>query len=458
MKILILGAGQVGSTLAKYLVYDKENEITIIDIDQDNLSNLQRHLDIKTVCGRSSYPNILEQADIQRMDMVIAVTSSDECNVLSCQIAHTLYQVDKKVARIRTAQYLHRKELFSDNAIPIDFIITPEELVTQYIKRVIEQPGAEQVFEFKNGLLQLVETRAYAGTPIVGYPIKDLHQHLPKTSMRIVSVYRNGRAIPTYGDTVIKDGDRVYFFTKKSSIKKVLKEFRRLDKTYNNIIIAGGGHIGLNLAKFLETNHNVRIIELNKSRIKEISDYLENTLILHGNASDEELLLEEGIDKTDLFLALTNSDETNVIVSILAKRLGVHKTVALVKRGVYEDLAKQSEYVDMVISPDQITASAILSHIRKGDTEVVYSLRQDKAEAIEIVIHGDKYNSNVVGQSIENIKLPKGVVIGAIIRGDDVIMASRKLIIEDGDHIIIVLGDSEKIHEVEKLFDNVAFD
>lgn len=453
MKILILGAGQVGSTLAKYLVIDQENDITIIDKNEDNLLALQRHLDIKTVCGHASYPNILEEADIENMDMVIAVTRSDEGNMVACRMAHTLYQVDKKIARIRTAEYLHRKELFADDAIPIDFVITPEVLVTNYIKRVVEEPGAEQVFEFENGLVQLVETKAYAGTPIVGHPIKELHQHLPKTHMRIVSLYRNGEAIPAYGDTVIKDGDRVYFVTKKEGVSKVLKEFRRLDRAYKNIIIAGGGLIGLNLALFLEKNHRVRIIEMNKKRVIEIAEQLKNTLVLHGNASDEELLLEEGIENSDLFLSLTDSDETNVIVSILAKRLGAHKTVALVKRNVYEDLAKQSADVDMVISPDQITTSGILAHIRKGDTMMVHSLRQGKAEAIDIIVHGDKHHSDVVGRAIEEINLPDGVVVGSVVRDSEVIMSSRKLVIEEGDHVLIVLSDISKIHEVEELFE-----
>ena len=453
MKILILGAGQVGSSLAKYLESDKENDITIIDKDEANLSSLQRHLDIKTISGHAYYPNILEEADIKNMDMVIAVTRSDEGNMLACQMAHTLYQVDKKVARIRTAEYLHREELFAPDAIPIDFVINPESLVTNYIKRVVEEPGAEQVFEFENGLVQLVETRAYAGTPIVGHPIKELHQHLPKTRIRIVSLYRSGRAIPAYGDTVIKDGDRVYFVTKKESVSKVLKEFRRLDRAYKNIIIAGGGRIGLNLAKFLEKNHRVRIIEMNKERVAEIAEQLEDTLVLHGNASDEELLLEEGIESTDLFLALTDSDEINVIVSILAKRLGAHKTVALVKRNVYEDLAEQSDDVDMVISPDQITTSGILAHIRKGDTMMVHSLRQGKAEAIEIIVHGDNKHSDVVGKTVEEINLPEGVVVGSVVRNNEVIMGSRTLVIEEDDHVLIVLSDVSKIHEVEALFE-----
>ncbi|SMN11735.1 Trk system potassium uptake protein TrkA [uncultured Candidatus Thioglobus sp.] len=453
MKILILGAGQVGTSLARYLSKDSENDITIVDKDESSLLDIQRHLDVKTICGYASYPNILEAAEIRTMDMVIAVTKSDEGNMLACQMAHTLYNVEKKIARIRTADYLHHDKLFSDKAIPIDFVITPEVLVTDFIKRVVANPGTEQVFEFDNGLMQLVETRAYAGTPIVGCPIKDLHQHLPKTHMRIVSIYRNGKAIPAYGDTVIKDGDRVYFVTKKGSISKVLKEFRRLDRPYKNIIIAGGGLIGLNLAKFLEKNHNVRIIELNKQRVKEIADELEETIVLHGNASDEELLIEEGIENTDLFLALTNSDEINVIVSILAKRLGAHKTVALVKRNVYEDLATQSEDVDLVISPDQITTSGILSHIRKGDTMTVHSLRKGKSEAIEVIVHGDKHHSDVVGRTIEKIDLPDGVVIGAIVRQGEVIMTSRRLVIEENDHVLLIMSDVSKIHQVEALFE-----
>ncbi len=453
MRILILGAGQVGASLARHLSKDSENDITIVDKDEVNLSDIARHLDVKTVCGQASYPNILEQAEIKTMDMMIAVTKSDEDNILACQMAHILYGVNKKIARIRTAEYLHHDKLFSDHAIPIDFVITPEILVTNFIKRMIEQPGAEQVFEFDNGLIQLVETKAYAGTPIVGRPIKELHKHLPKTSMRIVAVYRNSQAIPAYGETVIKDGDSVYFVTKKASISKVLKEFRLVDKTYKNIIIAGGGLIGLNLAKFLEKSRRVHIIERNKQRVKQIADELEYAIVLHGNASDQDLLKEEGIENTDLFLALTDSDETNVIVSILAKRLGAHKTVALVKRNVYEDLATQSDDVDMVISPDQITTSGILSHLRKGDTMMVHSLRQGKAEAIEVVVHGDEHHSDVVGKTIEEIALPNSVVVASIVRGDKVIMASRKLVIKENDHVLLVLSDVSKIHQIEELFE-----
>ena len=452
MKILILGAGQVGSTLAKYLCSDNDNDITIVDQKEDKLSPLQRHLDIKTVMGYGAYPSVLEKAGIKSMDMVIAVMGSDERNMVACRMAHTLYNVEKKIARIRTKEYLLRPEIFSNDALPIDFLITPEILITDYIKGIVEEPGASQVFDFENGLVQLVETRAYVGTPIVNRPIKELHEHMPDVKMRIVSLYRNGKAIPALSDTVIREGDQVYFLAKKNHISRALKEFRRAENTYEKIFIAGGGSIGLNVATLLEDTHNIRIVELNEERAKSLAEQLDNTLVLQGSASDEDLLKEEGIENTDLFLALTDSDEVNVIVSILAKRLGAHKTIALVKRDVYSSLAEQSGDVDIIVSPDQITVSGILSHIRKGDCMKVHSLQHGKAEAIEIVVHGDEKTSDDVGMKIKDLQLPEGVVIGAIVRDNELLMGSKKLIIEQGDHVLMVLMDVQKIHEVEALF------
>jgi trk system potassium uptake protein TrkA len=452
MKILILGAGQVGSTLAKYLCADSANDLTIIDQKEDKLTLLQRHLDIKTVVGHGAYPSVLEKAGIKTMDMVIAVMKSDESNMVACRMAYTLYKVEKKIARIRTAEYLHRPELFSHSAVPIDFLITPENLITDYIKGIVDLPGASEVFEFENGLVQLVETRAYIGTPIVNRPIRELQQHLPDAQVRILSLYRNGQVLLVNSDTIIREGDHVYFIAKKEHIPKALKEFRRADKAYQKIFIAGGGNIGFNVAKLLEKKYNVRLIELDEERARDLSGQLNHTLVLQGSASDEDLLLEEGIENTDLFLALTNSDEVNVIVSILAKRLGAHKTIALIKRDVYTLLAEQSDYVDMIVSPDQITVSGILSHIRKGDTMKVHSLQHGKAEAIEIVVHGDERTSQVVGRKIKDLNLPEGVVVGAIVRDNDLFMASKKLVIEQGDHVLMMLTDVRKTHQVESLF------
>ena len=367
-------------------------------------------------------------------------------------MAYTLYNVHTKIARIRTKEYLHRPELFSHSAVPIDFLITPENLITDYIKGIIDQPGASEVFEFENGLVQLVETRAYIGTPIVNRPIRELQQHLPDAKVRIISLYRNGKVLLVNSDTVIREGDHVYFIAKKKHVSKTLKEFRRVDRGYQKIFIAGGGNIGFNVAKLLEKTHNIRLIELDEARARMLADQLNHTLVLQGSASDEELLLEEGIESTDLFLALTDSDEVNVIVSILAKRLGAHKTIALIKRDVYASLAEQSDEVDMIVSPDQITVSDILSHLRKGDTMKVHSLQHGKAEAIEIVVHGDESNSKVVGRQIKDLDLPEGVVIGAIVRDNDLLMASKNLVIEQGDHVLIILTDVRKIHKVESLF------
>ncbi len=452
MKILILGAGQVGSTLAKYLCSDNDNSITIVDNKEENLAPLQRHLDIKTVVGHGAYPSVLEKAGIKKMDMVIAVMKSDESNMVACRMAFTLYNVDKKIARIRTAEYLLRPELFSKKAVPIDFLITPENLITDYITGIVEEPGASQVFDFENGLVQLVETRAFIGTPIVNKPVKELHQHLPDTPMRIISLYRDGRALLCSSDTVIREGDHVYFLTRKDHVASLLKEFRRADRSYKNIMIAGGGTIGSNLAMSLEESHNIRVIELNEQHAMELEEKLNNTLVLHGNASDEDLLIDEGIEETDLFLALTDSDEVNVIVSILAKRLGAHKTIALVKRDVYASLAEQSDEIDMIVSPDQITASGIISHIRKGDTMKVHCLQHGKAEAIEIVVHGSEQTSQVIGRRIKDLELPEGVVLGAVVRDQELLMGSKNLVIETNDHILLMLTDVSKIHKVESLF------
>ena len=454
MNILILGAGQVGTALVEYLSKDEENDITIVDVDEEKLVSIEKHLDVRTVCGYAVYPNVLETAGIKEMDMVIAVTFSDEHNMIICQMAHTLYKVEKKIARIRAVEYLEKKELFKDFAIPIDYTISPEIIITDYIHRIIDNPGALQVLNFENGLVQLVTVRAYENTQVVGHPIKDIQQYLPHTQMRIVSLYRDGNAISAYGDTVIQEGDNVYFVTKKEDTKEAIAAFRRNDRHYKNIMIPGGGNIGFKLAQVLESDHKVRVIELDKQRVRELTAKLSSdTLVLNGNVTDEFLLKEDGgIEKTDLFLALTQSDETNIMSSILAKKLGAKRTIALLKRNIYVDLARKSGDIDIVISPDQITVGRILAQVRKGDTMAVYSLRQGGSEAIELIVHGDEKTSLVVGRAIGEIDFPDGVKVGCIVRDDDVIMGSRHLVIEEFDHVIMVLTDISKIHEVENLF------
>jgi trk system potassium uptake protein TrkA len=449
MNIVILGAGQVGSAIANQLSLDNENNITLIDTNQENLDNASKYIDINTITGNASHPSILERAGIESADMLIAVTISDETNMLACQMAHTLYGVEKKIARIRTSEYLHKKELFTVSAIPIDFVITPENIITNYLERMIEEPGSAQVFEFENGLIQLVETRVFANSPIVDSPINDLSKHLPNTKFRVVSINRKCEEVEITGDTIIRNGDKVFFVTEKGSISKVLKEFRRLDREYRNIIIAGGGRVGFNLAKILEKTHNLRIIEKNRTRARKIEEQLNNTLVLNGSASDEKLLLDEGIANADLFIALTDSDEINVIVSILAKKLGAHKTISLVKRNIYEELANNAGEIDMVLSPDQVTSGGILSHIRKGNTMMVHSMHHNKSEAIEVIV--DDSAKEIIDKSIKNISLPKGVEIGSIVRNDELIMPTGNVIIRSGDHVLFIITDISKVGAIENI-------
>ncbi len=454
MNIVILGAGQVGSAIATSLASDSENSITMIDKDQASLDRVGKYLDINTITGGGSYPSILERANIKDVDMLIAVTQSDETNMLACQMAHTLYKVKTKIARIRTIEYLYNDELFDERAIPIDFVITPENIITHYIKGVIEEPGVSQIFEFEDGLIQLVETKVFAGSPIVSRPVIELHQDLPDVKLRVVSIYRDNQAIKVSGKAVIQSGDTIFFLTEKKCVTRVLKEFRRLDRPYKNIIIAGGGRIGFRLAKYLEYSHNVRLIENSRERAKYLASELDNTLVLNGSATDEKLLLDEDIERADLFIAITDSDEVNVIVSILAKKLGAHKTIALVKKDIYEDLANNAKEVDMVLSPDQVTSGAILSHIRKGNTMMVHSLRHNQAEAIEIVLESKA--TKVINKKIKDIDMPLGVEIGSIVRSGELIMPSHELVFRLGDHVLLIITDMTQVHITEELFTGEA--
>ena len=452
MNILILGAGQVGSNLARYLCTNSSNDITIIDQKEFKLKLLQRHLDIKTIIGNGSYPSVLEKAGIRKMDMVISVMKYDESNMVACRIAHTIYNVKNKIARVRNVEYLHKPELFSKSTVPIDFLITPEKLITKYIHGIVKNPGIAEIFEFENGSVQLIETQIYSGAPIVNKPVIELQNNLPDIQFRIFSIYRNNEVLLVDKDTIIRAGDHIYFIAETKNISKILREFRRIDNKYKKIFIAGGGNIGFSVAKLLEEKHNIVVIEIDEDRAIHIANNLNRALVLQGNASDEELLEDERIENVDLFLALTDSDEVNVIVSVLAKKLGVHKTIALIKRDIYSLLAEQRDDVDVIVSPDQITVSDILSYLRKDDMMQVHSIKHGKAEAIEIIINNENSKSKVIGRQIKELNIPEGVVVGAIIRDKKLLMASKSKVIKEGDRVLIMLTDATKINEVRSLF------
>ena len=451
MKILILGAGQVGSSAAYHLSREEANEVTVVDMRPDVLRELQDRLDIRTVVGHAAYPEVLERAGANDADIVVALTDTDETNMVACQVAYTLFHTPTKIARIRSAEYMNTKQLFTQDAIPVDVRISPEQLVCEYVEQLILYPGALQVLDFADGRVRLVGARADRDGLLVGQRIATLKEHIPNTEGRIAAIYRHGKAMLPDGDTVIQEGDEVFFIADRKDIRVFMSEMRRLEDPVRRVVIAGGGNIGVRLALALEQTNQVKIIERDTSRARTISEQLNHAIVLVGDAADEELLLEENIDNVDVFCALTNSEEANILSSMLAKRLGAHKVMALINRASYVDLVEAGS-IDIAISPQQVTIGSLLAHVRRGDVVKVHSLRRGAAEAIEAIAHGTEKESRVVGRKIEDIDLPKGTAIVALVRDDQVIIAHHDTVIETDDHVILFMTDRRKIERLEKLF------
>ncbi len=450
MKILILGAGQVGASVAASLARE-DDDITVVDSNSALLLKLQDHYDIRTIQGHASHPNILAQAGAADADLVLAVTNSDETNMIACQICHSLYKTPTKIARIRSTEYLSKPELFNNDAIAIDMLISPEQIVTDYIERLINHPNALQVLDFAGGKVQLVAMKAFYGGPLVGSPLSELRRHIPKTETRVAAIFRNGYPIIPKAKTVIEADDEVFFIAASKDIQSVMSELRRMDKPYKRIMLAGGGHIGERLAKALENDYQVKVIETNPERAEYLSEELSNSIVLLGDVANEELLQEEDIDKVDLFCALTNDDEANILSAMLAKRLGARKVLSLINRAAYVDLIESSS-IDIALSPQQATIGSLLAHIRRGDIVAVHSLRRGAAEAMEAIAHGDKSSSLVVGRRIDEINLPPGTTIGALVRAGEVLITHHDTVIEAEDHVILFLINKRYVKEVERLF------
>jgi trk system potassium uptake protein len=451
MKIIILGAGQVGRTAAAHLSREEANEVTVVDLNEDALRDLQDRLDIRTVAGNAAYPSILETAGARDADILVALTSSDEVNMMACEVAYTLFRTDTKIARIRSAEYTTHPELFSAEALSVDVFISPEQLVTEYISRLIRYPGALQVLDFADGRVQLVAVRALTGGYLVGRKLRELREHLPKVDARVVAIFRAGRNLKPQGTTVIEAGDEVFFIAASQDLQRVMNELRTLDRPVKRVVIAGGGNIGFRLARALEKDHQVKIIERDIRRARRISELLENTIVLNGDAADEELLIEENIDSADVFAALTNSEEANILSAMLAKRLGANKVMALINRPSYAELM-ESGSIDVAISPQTVTIGSLLAHVRRGDVVRVHSLRRGAAEALEVIVHGNERSCRVIDKRVDEIKLPEGATIGAVVRNEQVLMGHRDLKILADDHVILFLADRRHIEAIERLF------
>jgi trk system potassium uptake protein len=451
MKIVILGAGQVGRSVAYQLSREEANEVTVVDVNEEVLRDLQDRIDIRAVAGNAAYPTILEAAGAADADILVALTNSDEVNMTACEVAYTLFRTPTKIARIRSAEYTSRPELFGKEALAVDVFISPEQLVTEYIERLVRHPGTLQVLDFADGRVQLVGVRARKGGLAVGQRLRDLREHVAGTDVRVLAIYRAGHMIRPDGETVIEDGDEMYFIAERKAIRRVLTEMRRDDETMRRVVIAGGGNIGLRLAKALEKTHQVKLIERDTRRARRVSELLDNTIVLNGDAADEELLVEENIDSTDVFVAITNSEEANILSAMLAKRLGAHKVMALINKPSYAELI-ESGSIDVAISPQTITIGSLLAYVRRGHIVKVHSLRRGSAEALEVIVHGSSSSSRVVGRRVEDIPLPEGASIGAVVRADEVIMAHHDTVVSGDDHLILYLSDRRHVEAVERLF------
>ena len=455
MKIIILGAGQVGRTAAYHLAREAANEVTVVDVNDELLRDLQDRLDIRTLVGSGTQPSVLEAAGTRDADIFIALTNSDEVNMVACQISWSLFNKDStRIARIRSADFTKHTKLFSheDRAFAVDVPISPEQLVTEHVVHLIKYPGALQVLDFADGRIRLVGVKALQGGALVGQQLKQLPTHIEGRDARVAAIYRGGHSIKPEGSTIIEHGDEVFFIAAREDIRLVMNEMQRLEDPVRRVVIAGGGNIGFRLAQTLEVNHQVKLIERDPRRARRVSEQLSNTIVLSGDAADEELLLEENIDSADVFVAVTNAEEANILSAMLAKRLGCHKVMALINRPAYAELM-QSGSIDIALSPQQVTIGSLLAHVRRGDVVRVHSLRRGAAEALEVIVHGVQGEGRVIGKRIENIPLPEGTTIAAIARGDQVLIAHHDTVIQRDDHVILFLTDRRHVEAVERLFD-----
>ncbi|MBM3117193.1 Trk system potassium transporter TrkA [Jeongeupia naejangsanensis] len=448
--ILILGAGRVGASVAEQLVQEHYH-VTIVDEHAANLKGLQDRLDLRTLVGNAASPAVLEAAGARDADLLLAVTPSDEVNMVACKIAHELFNVPTRLGRVRNPDILARPELFDHGNFAIDHVITPAQIVTDYLVSLVETPEALQVLDFADGKAQMVVVRVEADAPMQGKTLSSLCQRLPNVDSRAVGIYRRNRYIRPDGDSVLEVGDEVFVLAAGKHMRKVIRELHGEERKIRRIMIAGGGNVGFRLAQSLQDDYQIKLIESNRERAAWLAEALPKTLVLAGDATDETLFDAEQIDRTDLYLALTSDDEDNIMSGLLAKQMGARKVIAIINRSRYVGLLQGSR-IDVALSPAQATIGSLLARVRRGDIVSVHSLRRGAAEALEIIAHGKRATSRVVGRRIEELNLPAGLYIAALIRGDEVLMAHHDTMIEAEDHVIVFVDKKRGIREVEQLF------
>jgi trk system potassium uptake protein TrkA len=455
MNIIIFGAGRVGESVAESLV-SEQNDITVIDQDPERLRLLEERLDLRGVVGNGIQPSVLQEAGAKDADMLIACAAADEANLVVCKIAHDLFNVPTTIARLRSPEFNEGEALLGKSGFAVDHVICPEESVMRYIEQLIEYPEALQVLEFAEGRVSLIVVRVAADSLLANHTIAEFRSRLPSAEMRVVALYRQDAQTDATPQTRILPGDEVFVLADTRTIAVVLAAIHPSGQAVRRLMLAGGGKVGLRLARSLADQYEVKLIERDKKRCEYLASQLpSSTLILNGDGADEDLLDEENVGEMDLFLALTSDDEDNIMSAMLAKRMGARRVMALINRRAYADMM-QGSTIDIAISPSQTVIGELLAHLRRGDVAAVHSLRRGAAEALEGIARGDAKTSKLVGRRVEDIKLPKGVSMGAIVRGEgkasEVLMPHHDTVIESNDHIILFIPNKRDVRAVEKLF------
>jgi len=452
MKILIVGAGRVGTSVAENLV-SEHNDITVIDPDPSRLTDLQERFDLRVVVGDGAQLSALKRAGADDADMLVACAASDATNLVACKIARQLFNIPRRIARIRSPEIPATPELLSDDGFCVDALISPESSVTNYMQKLVEFPEALQVVDMAKGLISVITMRVSLDGSMANHPLKDLRAMNPEVNARVVDIIRLGKPIAVSPETIVRPGDDLLLITDTAHAHEAVHQMNQSQRQVRRVMIAGGGNIGARVASALASKgYNVRVIEQDLARCEHLATTLpDNALVLHGNGTDEALLERENIEEMDTWMALTSEDEDNIMSSLLAKRLGARRVIALINRQAYGELM-QGSHIDIAVSPSQATMSELLRYVRRGDIVAAHRLRGGVAEVLELVAHGDKKSSKVVGRRVSALTLPKGVSVGAVVRDQEIFITDTDVVIEADDHLVVFVPKREQVAQVEKLF------
>jgi len=450
MRVIVCGAGRVGYGIARSLARE-DNDVTIIDQSKSLIREVSERIDVRGVVGNGSYPDVLAQAGAREADMIITVTHSDEINMVACQIAHSLFNVPTKIARIRSQSYLDPKysDLFSRAHMPIDVIISPELAVSDAIMQRILTPGAFEVASFVDGKVWAVGVNLPDDCPIINTPLKQLYDLFPDLKVTIVAIRRDGKIWRAHSGDQLDAGDQIIFIAKRDNVPRALEIMGRAVSSARRVIIIGGGNIGLNVARSLEKlgSIKVRLIEDNRERAEIVAESLERTIVLQGDGLDRELLREAGVTDTETIISVTDNDQVNILSSVVGKKEGAGRALALVNDEGYNAVC-DAVGIDRHLDPRATTISTILQHIRRGRIKGLYSLFDSEAEILDAVA---LETSSLVNKPLSEAKLPDGVIVGAVHRGDDVMMPNADFVILPGDRIVL-MALREYVRDVEQMF------